>query len=58
MEADSFQADTEAFLAWLKEIGVQINPKMALLDLRAEGRGRGIGELFPFLFFFSTLYLL
>ncbi|KAH6684425.1 putative ribosomal N-lysine methyltransferase 4 [Halenospora varia] len=42
MEADSFQADTEAFLAWLKEIGVQINPKMALLDLRAEGRGRGI----------------
>ncbi|EHL01706.1 SET [Glarea lozoyensis ATCC 20868] len=42
MESDSFQATTEAFLEWLSKIGVRINPKMTLKDLKSEGRGRGV----------------
>jgi SET domain-containing protein 6 len=44
MEIDDFQSTTEAFLAWLSSVGVRINPKMALKDLRSEGRGRGVGK--------------
>ncbi|KAG9232450.1 putative ribosomal N-lysine methyltransferase 4 [Amylocarpus encephaloides] len=42
MEIDDFQATTEAFLSWLSEVGVRINAKMVLKDLRSEGRGRGV----------------
>ncbi|KAF4625462.1 hypothetical protein G7Y89_g12708 [Cudoniella acicularis] len=43
MEVDDFQSDTESFLSWLSEVGVRINPKMVLKDLRSEGEGRGRG---------------
>ncbi|TVY81470.1 Ribosomal lysine N-methyltransferase [Lachnellula suecica] len=39
---DNFAAATEAFLSWLSEVGVRINPKMVIADLRSEGRGRGV----------------
>ncbi|TVY49529.1 Ribosomal lysine N-methyltransferase [Lachnellula occidentalis] len=42
METDEFTAATAAFVSWLSEIGVRINPKMIIKDLRAEGRGRGV----------------
>jgi SET domain-containing protein 6 len=41
MEADNFEAKTQAFLSWLSQVGVVINPKMALVDMRSTGRGRG-----------------
>lgn len=44
MQTDDFTADTEAFLSWLSEVGVRINPKIIIKDLRSEGRGRGVGE--------------
>jgi SET domain-containing protein 6 len=44
MEVNDFEAQTATFLSWLSEIGVRINPKMAIKDLRSEGRGRGVGE--------------
>jgi len=44
MQTDEFTAGTEAFLSWLSEVGVRINPKMIIKDLRSEGRGRGVGE--------------
>lgn len=40
MEVDEFEAATRAFLSWLPQIGVVINPSMALVDMRSEGRGR------------------
>ncbi len=46
MEVDDFEVRTAAFVSWLSENGVSMNPKMALADLRPEGRGRGVGE-FP-----------
>lgn len=49
MEGDDFTAGTEAFLSWLSEVGVRINPKMVIRDLRSEGRGRGVGEILTFL---------
>ncbi|KAF7875037.1 hypothetical protein EAF04_002209 [Stromatinia cepivora] len=42
MEVDDFQARTATFSSWLKEMGIRTNPKMALVDLRQEGRGRGV----------------
>lgn len=45
MEADDFQAATEAFLAFLSDAGIRINPKIRIEDFRSEGRGRGVGEL-------------
>ena len=45
---DNFGAVTAAFLSWLSEMGVRVNPKMALVDLRSEGRGRGVGEFSSF----------
>jgi len=44
MEADGFLARTEAFVSWLSKVGVVMSPKMALVDLRTEGRGRGVSE--------------
>ncbi|TVY55436.1 Ribosomal lysine N-methyltransferase 4 [Lachnellula cervina] len=42
METDEFTAATAAFVSWLSENGVRINPKMTIKDLRSEGRGRGV----------------
>ncbi|KAK2628603.1 hypothetical protein QTJ16_001706 [Diplocarpon rosae] len=42
MALDDFRQKTETFLAWLMDIGVVINPKVALVDLRLAGRGRGV----------------
>ncbi|KAH8598023.1 hypothetical protein B0O99DRAFT_507196 [Bisporella sp. PMI_857] len=42
MEHHNFEAVTSAFLSWLDTNGVRINPKIALKDLRKEGRGRGV----------------
>jgi SET domain-containing protein 6 len=39
-----FKTTTTTFLAWLSQMGIQVNPKMALVDLRAENKGRGVGE--------------
>lgn len=52
MDVDDFEARTATFSAWLQEMGIRTNPKMALVDLRQEGRGRGVGmihSLFTFL---------
>ncbi|KAL2067851.1 hypothetical protein VTL71DRAFT_15949 [Oculimacula yallundae] len=42
MDGDDFQSKTDAFLAWLEDIGVVINPKVAMVDLRSAGKGRGV----------------
>ncbi len=44
MEVDDFEAKTEVFLSWLSQMGVKINPKMALVDMRSSGRGRGASK--------------
>jgi hypothetical protein len=44
METDQFEEITAAFLSWLSEVGVSISPKMQLVDLRSEGRGRGVSK--------------
>lgn len=46
-DGGDFEVDTARFLVWLAEVGVRINPKMELIDLRKEGRGRGIGKQTP-----------
>jgi hypothetical protein len=45
MEPDDFQTQTNAFLQWLSKIGVRMSPKMELVDLRSECRGRGVRKL-------------
>jgi hypothetical protein len=45
MEPDDFQTQTNAFLQWLSNIGVRMSPKMELVDLRSECRGRGVRKL-------------
>jgi SET domain-containing protein 6 len=50
---DQYTANTEAFLRWLQNHGVKMSPKMALVDLRAEDRGRGVGK-FKTRFLFSS----
>ncbi|KAI9646966.1 Ribosomal lysine N-methyltransferase 4 [Ciborinia camelliae] len=42
MDIDDFEARTATFASWLKEMGIRTNPKMALVDLRSESRGRGV----------------
>ncbi|PMD65141.1 SET domain-containing protein [Hyaloscypha bicolor E] len=42
MEVDDFEAKTNHFLSWLAFQGVVLSPKMALVDLRSSGRGRGV----------------
>ena len=44
METDEFEAKNAAFLSWLSENGVIMNPKMELRSVGA-GRGRGAGTL-------------
>lgn len=43
-----FETTTASFLTWLSQQGIQVNPKISLVDLRAENKGRGVGE-FSFL---------
>ena len=40
---NEFQRQSEAFLAWLRRSGANINPAIALQDLRQKAAGRGIG---------------
>ena len=47
---DDFGATTAAFLSWLSEMGIRVNPKTALVDLRSDGRGRGVGQFYSFLY--------
>ncbi|RDL35117.1 putative Ribosomal N-lysine methyltransferase 4 [Venustampulla echinocandica] len=42
METDGFQATTDAFISWLSDAGVRINPKIRIEDFRSDGRGRGV----------------
>jgi hypothetical protein len=46
MASDDFYTATKRFLEWCNQIGIRISPKVALVDLRAEGRGRGLGKFF------------
>lgn len=39
---EDFDSASEAFLAWLKHTGAQINPKVRLEDLRSKDAGRGV----------------
>lgn len=39
---DNFEATTDRLISWLRERGVKMSPKMTLVDLRSEGRGRGV----------------
>lgn len=44
---NSFANANEMLLCWLRESGVRMSSKMSLVDLRSEGRGRGVlGQLF------------
>jgi hypothetical protein len=47
LEDEGFEAKTDAFLSWLMEVGVRINPKCQLVDLRNSGRRRGVGKHSP-----------
>lgn len=41
---DPFEQQNAAFIDWLVNArGAEINPKVALTDLRAKGSGRGVG---------------
>lgn len=44
MEEDTHKSGTAAFITWLAEVGVKINPKMELVE-RQDIRGRGVGEM-------------
>jgi hypothetical protein len=44
MAEDHFEDVTNAFLAWLTQMDVKMSSKMAIVDFRAEGRGRGVGK--------------
>lgn len=53
MASDDFDTATIRFLEWCNRTGIRISPNVALVDLRAEGRGRGLGK-FLLLFYLST----
>ncbi|KAG4429649.1 hypothetical protein IFR05_014870 [Cadophora sp. M221] len=42
MDDGYFDSKTNTFMEWLSNIGVVLNPKVALVDLRSAGRGRGV----------------
>ena len=45
MEPDDFKEKTVAFLSWLSAVGVQVSPKMELVEMRLDDRRcRGIGK--------------
>lgn len=44
-DAEGFQQQSDNFMSWLQATpGVQLNPKIRLADLRANGAGRGVGK--------------
>ena len=47
METDNFDSKTSALLSWLPQVGIQINSKMEIVDLRSTGCGRGVSKLSP-----------
>lgn len=56
MEDATFESKTTAFITWLAEVGVKISPKMELMDLRQDGRGRGVGKFHSDLYTFPDPY--
>jgi len=44
MDSDDFETKTTIFLSWLSQMGISMSTKAALVDMRAAGRGRGVGE--------------
>jgi hypothetical protein len=44
MDDDNFKSISDSFLLWLRQAGIHLNPKASLVDLRGEGRGRGLGS--------------
>jgi SET domain-containing protein 6 len=39
-----FDSASQTFLAWLKQCGAEISPKIKLQDLRNQDAGRGVGK--------------
>jgi SET domain-containing protein 6 len=39
-----FDGASQTFLAWLKQSGAEISPKIKLEDLRNKDAGRGVGK--------------
>ncbi|KAK5004156.1 Ribosomal lysine N-methyltransferase 4, partial [Cryomyces antarcticus] len=39
---DDFQNKSDSFMAWLRQQGASISPKIELADLRSRGAGRGV----------------
>jgi SET domain-containing protein 6 len=39
-----FDGASQTFLAWLKQAGAEISPKITLEDLRNKDAGRGVGK--------------
>lgn len=48
--SNDFENATASFISFLSNMGVTVNPKMKIVDLRSEGRGRGAGKLSFFKF--------
>jgi hypothetical protein len=42
---NDFDRKSANLIRWLESAGAHLNPKLTVLDLRAEGKGRGIGLL-------------
>ncbi|PVH85397.1 SET domain-containing protein [Cadophora sp. DSE1049] len=45
MDGDDFESKTDAFLVWLKPMGIVMNPKIALVSFQSASRGRGLVAL-------------
>ena len=41
---DDFEKKSSTFMQWLVSSGAVVNPKISLVDLRNEGKNRGVGE--------------
>lgn len=47
-DSPNFQRQSDDFISWLSgKPGVNINPNIAVADLRSQGAGRGVGTFFP-----------
>lgn len=59
MDDDDLEKRTISFLAWLHRRGIVTSSKMALVDLRSDGRGRGVGECstLVYLYIFQTIQI-
>ena len=70
-DSDNFQRQADEFISWLDgSLGVRINPKIRVADLRSQDAGRGVGMslvfseiilclfwlLFPFPLFVKCVY--